>query len=53
MENKETKQQRIVFDIDLQTHKLIKMRALLKNVSMKKYILQAVAEKIAREKPYD
>lgn len=39
-------------EIDEETHKVVKMRALFKNISLSDYILQAIAEKIMREDKY-
>lgn len=39
-------------EIDAETHKAIKMRALFRNMTMSNYILQAIAEKIIREDKY-
>lgn len=44
---------RFVIDIDGETHKVVKMRAHLRNITMRDYILQALAQRIAREERCD
>jgi hypothetical protein len=44
---------RVIFTIPEGLHKEMKIRCVLKNVSITKYILQAVLEKLERDKRYD
>jgi len=48
MENK-----RFTIPVDAETHTTVKMRAFYRNMTIKEYILQALAEKIMREDSYN
>ena len=43
---------RIIVDTDLETHNLIKQQAGIYNMTMKKYILWALQERIKKDKEY-
>jgi len=49
---KKTDMKRLVMEIPEGIHKEIKVQAVWKNITMRKYILQAVMEKIAHDKQY-
>lgn len=49
-ENKKPK--RIIVDTDVETHNLIRHHAMIYNMSMKKYILWALRERILKDKEY-
>jgi hypothetical protein len=47
------KNKRFTLQVDLETHTTVKMRAFYRNITIKDYILQALAEKIMREDGYN
>jgi hypothetical protein len=49
VKKKQKRGRRIVMEVDDETHTTIKMRCHLKNMSMRAYLLQALAEKIIQE----
>ena len=44
---------RILVDVSEDLHKEIKIRAMIRNVSIKDYVVAALTEKIFKEKQYD
>ena len=45
-----TNKKKIIFEIPEQDHKIIKLRATEQNMSMKEWILQALADKLEKER---
>jgi len=52
MENKKTRK-RVLFNIDPETHKAIKIRATLRGMSLTGWIMSAIASKIKQEQKYE
>ena len=44
---------RLLINISEDLHKEIKVRATVRNVTIKEYVLRAVAERIAKERMYE
>ncbi len=53
MENTDLKFKRLVMDVEQKLHSEIKIRAAFHNISMKNYILLALAERFEKEKQYE
>lgn len=51
--NKRKTPKRLLINISEELHKNIKMRATFRNVSIKDYVIQAVIERIVKEKQYE
>lgn len=49
---KEKKIKRIIVDTDIETHNLIRTHAMAHNISIKKYVLGALRDRILKEKSY-
>jgi hypothetical protein len=49
---KDIKPKRLIADIDLEIHKRIKSAACWKNISIKKYILQAIIKSLIEDEKY-
>lgn len=47
------KRVRFIVDVDRVTHTAIKIRAELRNMTIRNYILQAIAEKMVKEQSHD
>lgn len=47
------KRKQITFDVPEKLHKEVKIRCVVRNVSIREYVIQAIAEKIAKEKQYE
>lgn len=43
----------IIFQIQEELHKVVKVRAAESNITMRKYIMRAILEKIARDEEYE
>lgn len=49
---KEKKIAQIVFEIPSEDHQEIKIRALMRNITMKQYIIEAIAKRMLEEDKY-
>lgn len=52
-QKKRQRGKRIVFDVSLEEHVEIKKRAAIHNITIKKYIMEAVEQRIMKEKKYE
>ena len=53
METQDKKQKRLVVDLNKDLHVIIKSKAAFRNITIKKWILIAIAERIKQESKYE
>jgi len=53
METQDKKQKRLVVDLNKDLHVIIKSKAAFRNITIKKWILIAIAERIKQETKYE
>ncbi|MCK9570509.1 hypothetical protein M0R72_16295 [Candidatus Pacearchaeota archaeon] len=44
--------QRMVIDLSVELHHKVKTEALFRNITMKRYVIEAILERIKRDKKY-
>ena len=52
-DDKKEARKRLLLDITEDQHREIKMRAVKRNITIKKWVMRAIAEAIAKEKKYE
>jgi hypothetical protein len=52
-EKKNIDRKRVIFEVDLYLHCDIKKRAAIRNISVKKWLLIAISERIEKERSYE
>ena len=53
MKARKPRGKRLIFDVDDKLHQIIKLKATERNISIKDYCIQAIWERIEKEKQYE